>query len=114
MLRVFRRLRIGHIALAIASLLAVTGSLGLHPEPASTPSPCSFDGTTRWHSGAEPNGNTHDCLVCLSHRSLSALRLSIVTLEPGAAVRALLATRTQQPIPAPSRAHAGRAPPRSA
>src|SRR5262249_34520620 len=33
MLRALRRNRLGQVAAAIASLLAITGSLGLHPEP---------------------------------------------------------------------------------
>src|SRR6266568_1486178 len=113
MLRTFRSLRLGQMALAIASVLAVTGSLGLHPEPAAADSRQTSDGSAQWQAPGGEDNATHDCLACLAHRSLSLPRLSGVVLEPGTAVPLSFCRRTERPLPAPGRTHAGRAPPAS-
>src|SRR5260370_39716643 len=114
MLRTFRSLRLGQMELAIASVLAVTSSLGLHPEPAFAHSRQSSDGSVHWQAPGGQDSTTHDCLACLAHRSLSLPRLSGVVLEPGTGITLSLCRRTERPLPAPGRTHAGRAPPASA
>jgi hypothetical protein len=114
MLRTFRSLRLGQMALAFASVLAVTGSLGLHPEPAVVSSQPASDGSAQWQAPGGQDTATHDCLACLAHRSLSLPRLSGVVLEPGTAVALSFWWRTERPLPPPGRTHAGRAPPASA
>jgi len=113
MLRTFRSLRLGQMALAIASVLAVTGSLGLHPEPAGAVPRHAADGLARWDSPRGPDKTSHDCLACLAHRSFSIPRLAGVVLQPGTAVTVSFCSRTERPRPAPARTHAGRAPPAS-
>ncbi|HTD53520.1 MAG TPA: hypothetical protein VK780_10890 [Thermoanaerobaculia bacterium] len=113
MLRTFRSLRLGQLALAIASVLAVTGSLGLHPEPAVAQSRQASDGSAQWQAPGGQDTAGHECLACLAHRSVSLPGLTGVVLEPGTAVTLSFYQRTERPLPPPSRTHAGRAPPAS-
>src|SRR5229473_5668874 len=101
MLRTFRSLRLGQMALAIASVLAVTGSLGLHPEPAVAHSQQTSDGSAQWQAPGGQDNTNHDCLACLAHRSVSLPRLSGVVLEPGSAVTLSFCRRIDRPLPAP-------------
>jgi hypothetical protein len=108
MLRVLRRARFGRIALVLASLLAVTGSLGLHPEPGDVrAAPAGF---VAGHAAPSEAG-AHDCLACLAHRSVPLTRLSGVVLAPGPTVLFFFASRAWRPLPTQSRTHEGRAPP---
>jgi hypothetical protein len=111
MLRKLKNARFGQIALVLASLLAITGSLGLHPEPTGALSTPTLDGLTRWDGPRVQDGARHDCLACLAHRSLSLLGPSGIGLEPGVLVALVQAPRSVRPLAAPLRIHAGRAPP---
>src|SRR5215510_2703116 len=113
MLSRLRIARLAHLALGLACLLAVTGSIGLHPEPdgASEDSAASITGV--WKVPQAPGAPSHGCLACLAHRSVPLTRLSGVVLAPVACVGTLSL------LPAPhlsvhaSAPHEGRAPPTS-
>jgi hypothetical protein len=111
MLRRLRKARFGQIALVIASLLAITGSFGLHPEPGTTTAATARDGFVSWHGPQAPDGASHDCLACLAHRTVTLPRPSGVVLQPVAAVTLLSAPRSGRPLTVDRRTHEGRAPP---
>jgi len=87
MLQALRKVRFTELALALASVLTVLGSLGLHPEPAVA-GPANeipaWDGSGRAASGP------HDCPICLAHRSVPLNHPSAVVLEPISSVPAHL------------------------
>jgi|GEM_PF-2491665 len=87
MFRALRKARTTQIVLLVAGLLAVSGSFGLHPEPGgSTARVADRQGWKALDQSAA--AETHDCYLCLSHRSVSLPRLAAVVLQSVAAVGA--------------------------
>src|ERR1700692_4070047 len=85
MFRALRGIRTAQLALLVAGVLAVSGSFGLHPEPgASTALAAHRPGWNALDRSAKTE--THDCYLCLAHRSVSLPRLSPVVLQSGSAV----------------------------
>ena len=111
MLWKLRAARLAHLALAVACLLAVTGSVGLHPEPDGVSDRVVSSASGTFKTPQPPPGPSHGCLACLAHRSVPLARLSGVVLQPGACIGPLV------PLPQPHRTtfepalHEGRAPP---
>jgi hypothetical protein len=110
MFSTLRTARLGQLAFALACVLAITGSVGLHPEPTGF-SPEENRSGAAWNSPQAPDRPTHSCLACLAHRTVSLPRLFGVVLAPGATVAS--AARPRSPLPASLAAtpHEGRAPP---
>jgi len=110
MFRTLRAVRFAQVALAVGCLLAVTGSVGLHPEPGGASAADPSHGSA-WKRPQPPAGPSHGCLACLAHRSIPLGRLFGFVLQPGASA----ATSTPQPTPPllvlVSAPHEGRAPP---
>jgi len=108
MLYTLRKARFTELALALASVLTVLASLGLHPEPAvaGPPSP-----VPAWETSARTASGAHECPVCLAHRTVSLQDPSPVVLEPIASVPALWCRKISPPQRPDSSPHAGRAPP---
>jgi predicted cobalt transporter CbtA len=106
MLRVIRSARFGQIALGIAGILAIAGSFGLHPEPASAP---RFAGA-RW-SAAIISSATHGCPVCLAHRPAPVAALVVTLLGPPDAVGEPQPASVPAVRPTAPLAQDGRAPP---
>src|SRR5262249_22510619 len=108
-----RTARLAHLALAVACLFGVTGSVGLHPEPDGASNVILTTASGTWKTPQPPPGPSHGCLACLAHRSIPLARLSGVVLQPGACVG------TIAPLPQPHQPtfepalHEGRAPPAS-
>jgi len=65
------------LTLAVAVLLAVGASFGLHPEPASPVLQSGAGGISSVRSAAAP----HDCLACLTHGAAIASPLAGIVLE---------------------------------
>jgi hypothetical protein len=108
MLYALRKARTSELWLALAVLLTVSGSLGLHPEPSMAGSPGEHFG---WNVSSKPTAGPHDCPICLAHRSLSVSDPFGVVLKPVSSVRALLCLAVSDPQKPPASPHAGRAPP---
>jgi hypothetical protein len=114
MLRRLRNARFGQVALAIAGLLAIAGSFGLHPEPSGA------DGVARgrplpgWSVASVVSGGSHGCPACLAHRAAPVARLVVALLAPPAPARACDAAPVATPRVSRSLPHDGRAPPRRA
>jgi hypothetical protein len=77
MLRKIRTMPAVRLALALAVLLAVGASFGLHPEPGSQSAPSAVGGITKVRAAAAP----HDCLACLTHGAAIAAPLAGIVLE---------------------------------
>src|SRR5438309_890514 len=111
MFQSLRKARVPHFVLLLAGVLATSGSFGLHPEPgasAAARAAVRHGWNTLDRSG---DSASHDCYLCLSHRSISLPRLSAVVLEAEFAIRVKRA-----PAPSPlgrleSHPREGRAPP---
>ena len=83
-----RKVCFGPAAVAVATLLTVFASLGLHPEPG--------DGAAATASVAGPvaqasdhavrSTRSHDCQICLTHRTVSLSSLQHVVFDRGTAV----------------------------
>ncbi len=111
MFQALRRSRYGQTVLALAGVLAISSSFGLHPEPACAVALRTADSAPVWTLAEASNGATHGCLACLAHRSVSLPRLSGVVLQPGASVAAAAARPTSPPASLETAPHQGRAPP---
>jgi len=106
-----RKSRSTQTALALAGALAISSSLGLHPEPACDPSLLA--------AGSQPavgvldfdHAASHGCMACLAHRSVSLPRLAGAVLQPGPRVAAFSAQRLSNPPGLETATHEGRAPP---
>ena len=104
---------LAHLALGLACLLAVTGSIGLHPEPDASGENRTVSLTGIWEIPQPPGAASHGCLACLAHRSIPLTQLCGVVLAPVTCVG------TPSLLPAPhlsaraSAPHEGRAPPAS-
>ena len=113
MLSRLRTARLAHLALGLACLLAVTGSIGLHPEPDGSGENKTVSLTGIWEIPQPPGAASHGCLACLAHRSIPLTPLCGVVLAPVTRVGMLSL------LPAPhfsaraSGPHEGRAPPAS-
>jgi hypothetical protein len=106
-----RRSRYGRTLLAFAAALAICGSFGLHPEPACAAAPSARDSVPLWSVVAAADGESHACLACLAHRSVSLPRLTGVVLQPGVSVAAFSARLAPHPANSKTAPHEGRAPP---
>jgi len=111
MLLKLRTARLAHLALALACLLAVTGSVGLHPEPEGASDGLVSGAGGMWKATQPPPGPTHGCLACLAHRSVPLARLSGVVLQPGACIGTLSPLPVQHRTAFAPSLHEGRAPP---
>ena len=108
MLHALRKARFTELALAFASVLTVLGSLGLHPEPAVAGPATEIPA---WEASSRPASGTHDCPICLAHRSVPLNNPSAVVLEPISSVpayRCLTIWLLERLAPSP---HRDRAPP---
>jgi hypothetical protein len=94
MLRALRSSRSGRGLLFAAALLAVTGSFGLHPEPASDSAVADFTGPA-WTGSAVEAASGHGCTACLAHRNVSLSGLAVFAPTSGVALGA--------PVPVPAR-----------
>ncbi len=108
MLYALRKARIAELLLALAALLTVSGSLGLHPEPSVVGSPSEHPG---WEVSSKSTAVPHDCPICLVHRPLSLSDPFGVVLKPLSNVPTLLCVAVSAPQRPPASPHAGRAPP---
>jgi hypothetical protein len=105
-----RKARFGQFALLIAGFLAISGSFGLHPEPEL--GQAAATAAAEWHApelGAETN--SHICVACLSHRSISLPRPAAVVLQPASAVAPPLDAAPSSLGRLEVQAREGRAPP---
>lgn len=97
----------------IAGFLAVASSFGMHPEPEQTFSANTASSTPVWAS-ARPGGEApHECLACLTHRSLSLRRLAAVVLQSGSPVKASAVAAPAHLARLDAHPREGRAPPTS-
>ncbi|HEX7252078.1 MAG TPA: hypothetical protein VF376_04280 [Thermoanaerobaculia bacterium] len=103
--------RLAHLALGLACLLAVTGSVGLHPEPDGAAENSTVSLTGIWKTPQPPGASSHGCLACLAHRSVPLTRLAGVVLAPVACVGTLSLLPTPHLSVRASAPHEGRAPP---
>ena len=108
-----RTARLAHLALGLACLLAVTGSIGLHPEPDGAGENRTVSLTGIWKIPQPPGSASHGCLACLAHRSIPLTRLSGVVLAPVACVGTFSLLPTPRLSARASAPHEGRAPPAS-
>jgi len=113
MLSRLRTARLAHLALGLACLLAVTGSVGLHPEPDGVSEDSAVSVTGIWKIPPPPGAPSHGCLACLAHRSVPLTRLSGVVLTPVARVGTLPLLPAPHLSARASAPHEGRAPPAS-
>src|SRR5262245_52581467 len=113
MLSRLRIARLAHLALGLACLLAVTGSVGLHPEPEGTAENSAVSVTGIWKTPQAPGAPSHGCLACLAHRSIPLTRLFGMVLAPVACVGTLSLLPTTHLSAGASAPHEGRAPPAS-
>jgi hypothetical protein len=111
MLLKLRTARLAHLTLALACLLAVTGSVGLHPEPDGASDGFVSGAGGTWKAPQPPPGPSHGCLACLAHRSVPLDRLSGVVLQPGACIGTLAPIAPQHRTTFEPALHEGRAPP---
>ncbi|HTD51607.1 MAG TPA: hypothetical protein VK780_01160 [Thermoanaerobaculia bacterium] len=111
--KMFRTLRIARfvqVALAVACVLAVTGSVGLHPEPGGASAADASHGSA-WKRPQPPDGPSHGCLACLAYRSIPLARLFGFVLQPGACAVSATPSPTPPVLAVASAPHEGRAPP---
>jgi hypothetical protein len=114
MLRRLRYTRFGQVVLGIAGVLAITGSFGLHPEPASGATARRGTPLPGWSEGSAISERSHGCPACLAHRTAPIARLIVALVAPAAPVREgdtapVAPLHASPPLP-----HDGRAPPRRA
>ena len=111
MFQALRRSRYGQTVLALAGLLAISSSFGLHPEPAQAAAPVAAEPGPALGVPQLANAGTHGCLACLAHRSVSLPRLSGVILQPGVRVAAAVTRPAPRPANLETAPYEGRAPP---
>lgn len=89
MLRRFRAARVVHAAIMAAALLALCGTVGLHPEPTSGWGGCARAGdVARLSSFGGDRDAAHVCLLCLVYgtAALVAAFAALVAALPALAV----------------------------
>ncbi|MGH9317826.1 MAG: hypothetical protein ACRD1P_12065 [Thermoanaerobaculia bacterium] len=106
-----RKSRYGQTVLALAGLLAISSSFGLHREPECAAARRAGNSTPVWTLVDAFNHATHGCLACLAHRSVSLPRLSGVILQPGVSVAAAVTRPAPRPANLETAPYEGRAPP---
>ncbi|HSS44432.1 MAG TPA: hypothetical protein VLO07_03740 [Thermoanaerobaculia bacterium] len=106
-----RKSRYGQTLLALAGLLAISSSFGLHREPDCTTSRLADSSTPVWTLVELSDETSHGCLACLAHRSVSLPRLSGVVLQPGASVAVDVARPAPRLASLETAPYEGRAPP---
>jgi hypothetical protein len=111
MLRALRQARFVQFALAAASLLAITGSLGLHPEPAVAGGAMRQVSSASFQANRAAEGDSHACLACLAHRTVPLPGPAGVLLAPIASVSRPLSPRPTDVLSTVALPHDGRAPP---
>jgi hypothetical protein len=112
MLQRFRTARLGRAALLFASVFAVAGSFGLHPEPANNlGAPLPAGSAPAWTVSIDSGNQTDPCTACLAHRFVSLTRLAVFSPAGTAAIPLTpLAQAAPRSLSAP-RFIDGRAPP---
>lgn len=97
-----------HAALALAALLTVGASFGLHPEPGSSArNPPAADGI----SVATAPASTHACLACLAHGAALASPASVLVAAARIQAVRLLPLDSNPVSRLESRRLTGRSPP---
>jgi hypothetical protein len=107
MLRQTRNRPAVRLALAVALLLALGASFGLHPEPASQGSPSGVSGISTARSAAAPHG----CLACLTHGATMVSPLFGIVLEAAPSSATGLPEGSLPPARLTCRDLSGRSPP---
>lgn len=108
MFHAVRKARLTELALALASVLTLLSSVGLHPEPPLAP---SVPETAGWSLAAKLTAGPHECPICLANRPVSLNNLSAVVLAPAASVQAPFCPTISRPARTDPSPHEGRAPP---
>jgi hypothetical protein len=110
MFQALRNARAVQLVLLLASVLAVSGAFGLHPEPEGSATRVAL--RYGWNALDDSVASeSHDCYLCLSHRSVSLPRLSAVVLEAGSVIGAKTAAASSPLGRLESHPREGRAPP---
>jgi hypothetical protein len=107
MLRRTRNTSVVRLALAVAVLLALGASFGLHPEPASQGSPSGVSGISTARRVPAPHG----CLACLAHGAAMVSPLFGIVLVAAPSSAAGLSEGPLPPARLTCRDLSGRSPP---
>lgn len=121
MLRLIQSARLARALMLAAGVLVVTGSFGLHPEPAVALSAAAapmgmgmdmgMDIGAAWSADSPQSATSHDCPACLTHRPVSIARLAGVPLHTETRFAALGAPEVSRPTSRAARHYKDRAPP---